>query len=201
MHFMDPTHLLTIGFDADDQGSFAWFTGIMLQIFDVSDPANLTLVHKQIIGSRGTTSDATDDHLAFNYFPSRELLAIPMGICEDAAGSGGSYGQTMTFNGLMVFHVTADAGFTLLGGIDHRDFAADNGGYDGYDCYNWWQNPNSQVKRSVFMSASADATETFVYSLSPEVLKVAELSTLDAPLAAEALPNDGLEAELYCWGW
>ena len=31
MHKMDATHLLTIGYDASDQGSFAWFTGVALQ--------------------------------------------------------------------------------------------------------------------------------------------------------------------------
>ena len=59
MHFMDEDHLLTIGFDAEDQGSFAYFQGVMLQIFDVSDPGAMTLEHREIIGTRGTTSDAT----------------------------------------------------------------------------------------------------------------------------------------------
>jgi hypothetical protein len=35
MHPLDEDHLLTIGYDADDQGNFAWFRGLMLQIFDV----------------------------------------------------------------------------------------------------------------------------------------------------------------------
>ena len=30
MHRLDDDHLLTIGYDADDQGRFAWFQGIML---------------------------------------------------------------------------------------------------------------------------------------------------------------------------
>ena len=47
MHLMDDNHLLTIGYDADDQGSFAYFTGVLLQIFDVSDPKNPRLAHKR----------------------------------------------------------------------------------------------------------------------------------------------------------
>jgi len=31
MHLMDATHLLTIGYDAADQGDFAYFTGVILQ--------------------------------------------------------------------------------------------------------------------------------------------------------------------------
>ncbi|QQR88520.1 MAG: beta-propeller domain-containing protein [Myxococcales bacterium] len=123
MHFMDETHLLTIGFDASDQGDFAWFTGIMLQIFDVQGDT-ATLLHKEIIGSRGTTSDATDDHLAFNYFPSDASgragkLAIPMGICEGGNQDGG-YGSELTFNGLLVFDVSVEQGFSLTGMLDHQ---------------------------------------------------------------------------------
>jgi hypothetical protein len=51
-------YLLTIGYDAADQGDFAFFTGVLLQIFDVSDPANLKLAHKVVIGSRGSSSEA-----------------------------------------------------------------------------------------------------------------------------------------------
>jgi hypothetical protein len=189
MHWMDETHLLTIGFDADDQGSFAWFTGIQLQIFDVSDMSQPALTFKEVIGTRGTTSDATDDHLAFNYYPTRDLLAIPMGICEESAG-GGSYGNTMTFNGLLVYRVTPTEGFTLLGGVDHRDAGATS----AYDCYNWWQNPNSQVKRSIFM-------EDFVYSISPEKLKVNHLPSLDVDLVDITLPQGTQSAAPACYYW
>lgn len=190
MHLMDERHLLTIGFDASDQGSFAWFTGIMLQIFDVSDLEDPRLVHKELIGSRGTTSDSTDDHLAFNYFPSRELLAIPMGICDGGDGNGG-YGSQLTFNGLLVYHVTAEEGFTLLGGVDHRDPAAEQDpyGYSSYNCWSWWENPNSQVKRSVFM-------EDFVYSISAEHLKVNQVGALDATLVSLDLPQVQTQS---CW--
>jgi uncharacterized secreted protein with C-terminal beta-propeller domain len=62
IHLMDEHHLLTIGYDADDQGNFAWFQGIMLQIFDVSVMAAPKLLHKEVIGNRGTTSEAALNH-------------------------------------------------------------------------------------------------------------------------------------------
>ncbi len=109
MHFLDETHLLTIGYDADEMGDFAYFDGIQLQILDVSDLTDPHLVHREIIGSRGSTSEAATNHLAFNYFPSRDLLALPMVVCE--GGDEGVYGDRMSFNGLMVYQVTADGGF------------------------------------------------------------------------------------------
>ncbi|MBI5508870.1 MAG: beta-propeller domain-containing protein [Deltaproteobacteria bacterium] len=187
LHFMDANHLLTIGFDAADQGSFAWFTGIILQIFDVSDMQNPRLTFKESIGSRGTTSDATDDHLAFTFFRQRNLLAIPMGICEGGNQDGG-YGSRMTFNGLLVYRVTVDEGFTLLGGVDHRDAASSTA-----DCYNWWQDPNSQVSRSLFL-------ENFVYSFSDK-LKVNDIAALDQDLASITLPASDAAAEPFCYGW
>ena len=167
MHLMDADHLLTIGYDADDMGGFAWFQGVMLQIFDISDPASPLLDHNVVIGTRGSTSEATTNHLAFNYFASRDLLALPMTICE--GGDGGSYGYEMTFSGLLVYDVTAEDGFTALGGVPHAEPTSG----DDYDtaCGNWWTDSNSAVKRSVFM-------EDFVFSVAPDRINVASVSAL-----------------------
>jgi uncharacterized secreted protein with C-terminal beta-propeller domain len=92
MHMLDDDHILSMGYDADDQGSFAWFTGILLQIMDVSDPENPELTYREVIGARGSTSDTATNHLAFNFFAARDLLAVPMVICEGTEG-GGNYGE------------------------------------------------------------------------------------------------------------
>ncbi|MBM4354802.1 MAG: hypothetical protein FJ109_13605 [Deltaproteobacteria bacterium] len=160
MHLLDENHLLTIGYDADDQGSFAWFQGIMLQVFDVTDWTNPWLEFKEVIGTRGTTSDAATNHLAFNYFKAKGWLGLPMVVCE--GGSGGSYGGNMTFNGLMVYHITADDGFTYLGGVPHPMSTSNQ-------CFNWWTNSNSQVKRSIFM-------DDWAYSVAMDEVRIAHSS-------------------------
>lgn len=173
MHMMDHDHLLTIGYDADDQGSFAWFTGIQLQVFDVSDMNNPTLAHRHTIGTRGTTSEATTNHLAFNYFAPRDILSIPMAICEESEG-GGAYGDVMTFNGLMVFDVTADDGFREHGRVGHA-LLQDDGYYSG--CYNWWTTPNSGVRRSIIM-------DDYVYSVASDRINIAHLDDLSTPVSS-----------------
>jgi uncharacterized secreted protein with C-terminal beta-propeller domain len=178
MHLMDPTHLLTIGYDADDQGSFAWFQGVMLQIFDVSDMHNPTLLHKEVIGTRGSSSEALTNHLAFNYFAPKNLLALPMTICE--GGSGGTYGTNMTFAGLMVYDVTVQNGFSLRGKVAHPQTSS--GGYDSGACSNWWTQASSEVKRSVIM-------DDFVYSISDKRVKVNTLPNLSADIADISLEN------------
>jgi hypothetical protein len=173
MQAMDSGHLITIGYDADDQGSFAWFAGVSLQIFDVADELSPKLVHREIIGTRGSSSEALTNHLAFTYFPPKNLLAIPMTICED--GSGGSYGSTMTFSGLMVYDVTVQNGFKLRGKVAHSG-AGDNW------CGNWWTDARSEVRRSIVM-------DDYVFSISDHVIKVNPLNDLSLDLAT--LPIDG----------
>jgi hypothetical protein len=177
MHRMDAGHLLTIGYDANDHGNFAFFDGVLLQIFDVSNPAAPTLVHKHKIGTRGSSSEALTNHLAFTYAADRGLLGIPMTICE--GGGDGSYGTDMTFSGLMVFGVDAAKGFTELGRVAHPN-TPDQNGYDSGACSNWWTNASSEVKRSIFM-------DDFVYSVSESVVKVQALSKLGEDLASVPL--------------
>ncbi|MCP4683702.1 MAG: hypothetical protein GY864_15335 [Desulfobacterales bacterium] len=165
MHYMDENHLLTIGYDAEEHDNFAYFQGIMLQIFDVSDMANPSLAHKEVIGTRGTTSDAATNHLAFNYFTPRGknwgYLALPMNVCEDSGG-GGSYGDIMTFSGLMVYKASTQSGFEVLGGVSH--VAPETDEYYRNSCYNWWTDSNSYVKRSIFM-------DEYVFSITEDSIK------------------------------
>ena len=80
-----------MGFDADGHGDFAYFDGIQLQIFDVSELSNPTLLHKTTIGTRGSTSEGLTNHLAFDYFPSKGLLALPMSACSGGASFGAGF--------------------------------------------------------------------------------------------------------------
>ncbi len=178
MHMMDAQHLLTIGYDADDQGSFAWFQGVMLQIFDVADMRNPTLLHKEVIGTRGSSSEALTNHLAFTYYAPKNILALPMTICE--GGDGGTYGTNMTFAGLMVYDVTATNGFALRGKVAHPQTSS--GGYDSGACSNWWTQAQSEVKRSVIM-------DDFVYSISEKRVKVNALPALANDIREVSLEN------------
>ncbi len=170
MHRLDPEHLLSIGFDADDKGGFAYFNGVILQIFDVTAPTDPKLLHKEKIGTRGSSSAAATNHLAFNYFAERGLLAIPMTVCE--GGGNGVQGQELTFSGLYVYDVSVERGFTRLGGVDH--------GQRGASCNTWWSRADSAVKRSVFL-------DDLVYSIATDKLKVQRLGQLGTDVADIAL--------------
>jgi Beta propeller domain len=170
LHRIDPGHLLSIGFDADDKGSFAYFNGVILQLFDVTDPTDPRLLHKEKIGTRGSSSEAATDHLAFNYLADRGMLAVPMTVCE--GGGDGRFGGELTFSGLYVYDVSVARGFTRLGGVDH--------GARGASCDTWWSNAKSAVKRSVFL-------DDLVYSIAADRVKVQRLGNLGSDVADLAL--------------
>jgi hypothetical protein len=182
MHMLDDTHLLTIGYDAADQGDFAYFTGVLLQIFDVSDPADLKLAHKVSIGTRGSSSEALTNHLAFTLFQGK--LALPMTICEGGDDNGG-YGSMMTFSGLMLFDVSVVDGIAERGRVAHPKLASSAGdanalGYVDTGCSNWWTRASSVVQRSVFM-------DEFVYSIAQDVMRVQNVTALGTDVASVAL--------------
>jgi hypothetical protein len=175
MHMLDDKHLLTIGYDAADQGDFAYFTGVLLQIFDVSDPANLKLAHKVSIGTRGSSSEALTNHLAFTLF--QDKLAVPMTICEGGDENGG-FGSMMTFSGLMVFDVSVADGIEERGRVAHKNPTSDS--YDNAGCSNWWTRASSEVQRSVFM-------DDFVYSVASDIVRVQNIDALGTDVASVSL--------------
>jgi hypothetical protein len=177
MHPLDENHLLAIGFDADDHGDFAYFDGIQLQIFDVGELSNPLLLHKTVIGTRGSASEALMNHLAFNYFPSKSLLALPMTICE--GGDDGVYGDKLTFSGLMVFDVSLQSGITEKG---RMPFVSPSQ-VSGISCSNWWSSSTSDVKRSIFM-------DDYAVGISDSLYQVAPLSDLSNVLKSLPLLDD-----------
>jgi len=170
IHRIDADHLLSIGFDANDHGSFAYFDGVILQMFDVKNPTEPRLMHKEKIGTRGSSSQAATDHLAFNYFADQGLLAVPMTVCD--GGGDGQNGTVVSFSGLLVYDVDLERGFTKLDGVDH-------GGH-GASCSTWWSQANSEVKRSIFL-------DDLVWSIAPNRAKVQKLSSLGTDLFDLAL--------------
>jgi hypothetical protein len=166
LHSVDPTHMLSIGFDANDHGSFAYFDGLILQLFDVSRQTEPTLLFKEKIGTRGTGSAAATDHLAFNFLRERNLLAIPATICQ--GGGDGTFGDRLVFSGLLVYEVTVDGGFRRIGGVAH--------GKEGASCKEWWSASTSAVKRSIFM-------DDLVFSIADDRMKVQRLDKLGEDVA------------------
>lgn len=134
IHPLGDDYLLTIGKDTlpSDQEDFAWYQGVQLSIFDIRDFANPLLLHKEIIGARGTQSEALHNHKAFTFWVSQNLLAIPINLYEHLTPPEQPYTYgTQTFNGLYVYRVSTENGFEFVGRISTD---SEDSGYS----YAWW---------------------------------------------------------------
>jgi inhibitor of cysteine peptidase len=142
LHPYDETHIIGIGKDTieADQGDFAWYQGVKLAIFDVTDVDNPIELHKEVIGDRGTDSPVLTDHKAFLFSREKNLMVIPVTVAEvrdidyeneiapsPFRSSMPAYGQTV-FQGAYVYNLTLSNGFDLKGKITHHDedFAPDD---------------------------------------------------------------------------
>jgi hypothetical protein len=142
VHMVDDATLLTIGQEGDDTGRL---TGRpQLQLFDVSDARNPKVLHQAVIATRWGQSEALSNHLAFNYFPERKMLALPMSGCEwQDSGVSPTTVPVAAFNGLLVFDVSREGGIAERGRVSHSPDASPTCG----SSYNRYR----AVRRSFFI--------------------------------------------------
>jgi uncharacterized secreted protein with C-terminal beta-propeller domain len=133
LHPYDENHLIGVGKEttASEQGFFAWYQGVKISLFDVSNMTNPIQLANYIIGDRGTTSPVLDDHRAFLFDKTQNLLVIPIveaKIDQSQYPPGqvpaNAYGQTV-WQGAYVFNITLDSGFMLKGKITHLESGID----------------------------------------------------------------------------
>ncbi len=117
IHPYGDNYLITIGKDVQVE-DLSWYQGVQLSIFDISDFSNPSLLHKELIGDRGTSSEALYQHKAFTFWAGQDLLALPINLYEhlEPAAEPWQVG-TATFKGLYVYQVSTDNGFNFLGRI------------------------------------------------------------------------------------
>lgn len=119
LQLLDENHILAIGKDAQDTGTFAWVQGVQLSVFDVTNLANPQLMFKEIFGGRGTNSEANNNPKAFIYYKPDEsgpgYLTFPIDLYS--TGTTGPEWGTHQFTGILVYSVDLQTGFAKLGSI------------------------------------------------------------------------------------
>ena len=179
LHPIDETHIIGIGKDAVDASEdlvaarnldFAWYQGIKMAVFDVSDVENPREMFKVTIGDRGTDSYALNDHKAFLYDKEKNLLVIPVTLAEikdKENASANTYGDTV-YQGAYVYNLSLDNGFGLKGRITHVPEGDDSFLKSGY----YWYGNGNEVKRSLFIG-------DVLYTVSDNTIKANALENLD----------------------
>jgi uncharacterized secreted protein with C-terminal beta-propeller domain len=179
LHPFDENHIIGIGKDTvePEEGEswgrdFAWYQGIKIALFDVTDFNNPKEKAKIIIGDRGTDSPALYDHKAFLFDREKELLVIPVRLCEisdeikqqDDGYTGNKYGEC-TFQGAYVYQLNLEDGFKYKGRITHGT-DENQGGY-------WWGSwGGSTISRSLYIGET-------LYTISEAMVKMNDLDTIE----------------------
>ncbi len=162
LHPYDENHIIGFGKDAVESktGDFAWYQGIKMAMFDVTDVNNPKEMHTVVIGDRGTDSPLLHNHKALLFEKDRGsaglttgLLAFPIQISkisdeQKKQNDGSAYG-TPVFQGAQVYDISLKDGFTLRGSITHVD---DPSRYEKSGDY--WYGAGDDVERIVRIGTS-----------------------------------------------
>ncbi len=124
LHPVGDKYLVGVGLDTVPaegfgDGRFAWFQGVRLGMFDVSDPGNPKEIDHIVVGRRGSTTPALTDPHAFSYLPAGNGLparfAIPVRVHNawpsDNVSDSPNHYYPWLHTGLYLFNVVQGGGF------------------------------------------------------------------------------------------
>jgi inhibitor of cysteine peptidase len=171
LHPYDETHIIGIGKETTDAGTFAWYQGIKISLFDISDVSHPVEISKLEIGDRGTDSPVLWDHKAFLFDKSRNLMVIPVLEAKvdvtkySEAELAWAYGEPI-YQGAYVFNVSLDQGIQFKGRITHIENPSEleQGYYYYYSPYS--------VERSLYIG-------DVLYTISQAKIMMNSLDNLD----------------------
>ncbi|HEC81353.1 MAG TPA: hypothetical protein ENI42_02860, partial [Thermoplasmatales archaeon] len=182
LHPYDENHIIGIGKETVEaleyqkemrNLDFAWYQGIKIALFDVTDFEHPKEIAKIVIGDRGTDTPVLRDHKAFLFDREKNLLVIPVTVYEidetikeqHNGYTGNIYGE-FTFQGVYVYRVTVEKGFEFKGRVTHRD---DNEPSNGY---HWYWDSDCSITRSLYI-------DNVLYTISNKMIKMNDLNTLE----------------------
>ncbi len=168
LHPYDENHIIGFGKDTVEVKGNAFYLGIKMAIFDITDVNNPKELFTEKIGDRGTESELLRNHKALLFSREKNLLAFPVTLMEikdsskfDVSGYP-KYGQ-FTFQGAYVYNIDLENGFTLNARITHlnNDELLKSG--------NSWYESTKNVQRILYIG-------DVLYTLSDGMLKANTLT-------------------------
>lgn len=175
LHPYDENHIIGIGKDtvASDDPNFAWYQGVKLALFNVSDIDNPVLVDTEVIGDRGSSTPVLSDHKALLFDKNKQLLLLPVSVYEindkdekEYENDPGTYGN-FQYQGAYVFRVTNE-GFSFRDRITHLNQTS----LDALQNHSWYRrNDERFIHRTLYI-------ENVLYTLSNTMIQAHELDEL-----------------------
>lgn len=170
LHPYDENHIIGFGKDAVEVKGQAYYLGMKIALFDVTDVSRPVQKFSQVIGDRGTDSPLLRDHKALLFSKEKNLLAFPVTVMEvkDGArtmeGEIPQYGE-FTFQGAYVYNLDLTDGFKLKGKITHLS------GSDYLKAGSDWYDSDKNIHRLLYIDDT-------LYTLSNSMLKANGLQDL-----------------------
>lgn len=167
----DETHLIGIGKETVESGvgDFAWYQGVKISLFDVSNVSAPKEMSKVTIGDRGTDSPVLRDAKALLFSRSRNLLVLPVLVAKIDASKYPegvppyAYGDYV-WQGAYVFNISEETGFTQLGTISQINTA-------GTQISSYYSS-SYDIKRSMYI-------DDVLYTISDKMIKMNDLDNLE----------------------
>jgi len=128
LHPYDDNHIIGFGketVELNQNGiTNAYYQGLKLAVFDVTDVSHPVEMFKTIIGDRGTDSEVLRNHKSLLFDKEKGILSFPVTLMEVKNANTNymngilDYGQ-FSFQGAYVYQFDLVEGFTLRGKITH----------------------------------------------------------------------------------
>lgn len=176
LHPYDENHIIGFGKDTIEGKGWnnqpqAYYQGMKLAVFDVTDVNNPLEMHKTIIGARGTDSELLNNHKALLFSREKKLLAFPVTVMELnndeqnlKRGYIPSYGS-FAFQGAYIYNIDLVKGFRLKGGITHLTPE------DYQRAGDYWYGSDRNIERILYIG-------DILYTLSPDIIKAHNMTDL-----------------------
>ena len=174
LHPYDENHIIGFGKETVELSQYgstnAYYQGLKLAVFDVTDVSHPVEMFKTTIGDRGTDSEVLRNHKSLLFDKEKGILSFPVTLMEVKNPGTASqknildYGQ-FTFQGAYVYQFDLLNGFTLRGKITHlQDADLIKSGQH----YNYGSNT---VERAIYIKDT-------LYTISKGMIKANDLESL-----------------------
>ncbi|MCH1616968.1 MAG: beta-propeller domain-containing protein [Candidatus Poseidonia sp.] len=177
IHPLSRDHLLTIGLaPANEDGTGLDWSGTQISLFDIADPTNpqqadalrlSPVAQDQANRWSWSSSEATYESKAFQYWAPKSMLAVPLSTYRYAESyENGKYTWSYEYiSKLMLVEVNeSDGNLSVYGEVNHSSL------YEADEERFWWSEKN--IRRSIFMG-------DFVYAISSAGITATNLTTME----------------------
>lgn len=177
LHPYDENHVIGFGKDTivtkgsggDGQ---AFYQGMKLALFDVTDVENPVEMSRQVIGDRGTDSELLTNHKALLFSKENNLLAFPVTVMEiegkesSPSDSWPAYGS-FAYQGAYIYQIDLENGLLYRGRITHLS------GDDYAKAGDYWYDSEKNIRRILYIGDN-------LYTLSDGMIQAHNMTDLSS---------------------